>query len=139
MLPSSCANTKCRAFACAFEPSAHLPPPQHLSREGSSVSCLHGKAPGFPGSSQFVMLEANLCYLINIKSHIFKFMTFLVTILAVVYTHTYMDHGCGHSVSREPFYIKSVWFVLKAQHWMQGPWEHLSASSKTTKKFCCSA
>lgn len=100
--------------------SCQLTFPHHntYGREGSSVSYLHGMAPGFPGGSQFVTLEANLCYLTNIKSHIFKFMTFLVTILAVLYTHTYMHRGCGLPVSREPFHIKSVWFILKAQHWM---------------------
>lgn len=43
-------------------------------------------APGFPGSSQFVTLEANLCYLNIIKFYIFNFLTFLVTTLAILYT-----------------------------------------------------
>lgn len=41
-------------------------------------------------------------------------MRFLVTILAVHYMH----QGCEFPVSRELFYIKSIWIVLKAQHWM---------------------
>lgn len=69
-------------LSCQYASSHH----NTYGREGLSVSCLHRMAPGFPESSLFVTLEANLYYPNNIKSCIFNFKTFLVTTPAILYT-----------------------------------------------------